>query len=248
MADVFLGAMGWSYKFWPLYDGAKSSDYLARYAESLNSVEVNSTFYRIPSVSSVKNWEAQTPKKFRFSVKIPQSISHSPALRYDPDKLDAFIDHIKPFGDKLGPLLLQLPPSLAPDHIEQLETVLGQLQGYKTAVEFRHKDWFHEPIYEMLRDSDAALVYVEHPSQPSELVETSDFTYVRLEGDRKKVNGEKGVTENDRSQDNHHWAEKINTETGKGRSAYLYVSKYYSGYPPVDIQQIKSKLETIEKV
>ncbi len=115
-------------------------------------------------------------------------------------------------------------------------------------MEFRHKDWFHEPVYEMLRDSNAALVYVEHPWQPSELVETSDFTYVRLEGDRKKVNGEKGVTENDRSQDNHRWAKKINMETGRGQSTYLYVSKYYSGYPPVDIQQIKSKLETIEKV
>ncbi len=94
---------------------AKSSDYLARYSENHNSVEVNSTFYRIPRKSSVENWESQTPRKFRFSVKIPQSISHSPALRYDPEKLDTFLDHIKPFGDKLGPLLLQLPPRLTPE-------------------------------------------------------------------------------------------------------------------------------------
>ncbi len=97
MKPVFLGAMGWSYGFWPLYENNSTSEYLARYSDSFNSVEVNSTFYRIPRKSSVENWRDQTPDEFIFSVKIPQSISHSPALNYDPEKLDAFLDHIKPF-------------------------------------------------------------------------------------------------------------------------------------------------------
>ncbi len=247
MVDVYLGAMGWSYNFWPLYADTGSSDYLTRYSEGFNSVEVNSTFYRIPRKSSVENWRDQTPEGFRFAVKMPQSISHSPRLQYDTEKLDAFLDHIKPFNDKLGPLLLQLPPKLTPEHSDQLDILLTQLQGYRAAVEFRHKDWFNEATYELLREHDVALVYVEHPWQPSEEVETSGFTYVRLEGDRKKVNGEKGVTELDRSIDNKRWAEKIKEQLTQDRATYLYVSKYYSGYPPKDIQDIQAGLEALKE-
>ena len=244
MKHVYLGAMGWSYSFWPIYNDASTSEYLRLYSEIFNSVEVNSTFYRIPRKSSVENWNKQTPDNFTFAVKIPQSISHSSGLNYDPEKLDAFLDHIKPFGDKLGPLLLQLPPRLTPDYSEQLDTLLSQLQDHMIAVEFRHKHWFKESTYRLLRDHNVALVYVEHPWQPSEEVETSDFIYIRLEGDRKKVDGEKGETEQDRTPDNLRWAEKIHQNK---KTTYLYVSKYYSGYPPTDIQQIKTRLEALKE-
>ena len=244
MKQAYLGAMGWSYNFWPIYNDASSTEYLHRYSESFNSVEVNNTFYRIPRKSSVENWNQQTPDGFKFAVKIPQNISHSSAPNYDPEKLDVFLDHIKPFGDKLGPLLLQLPPRLSSDHGEQLDTLLEQLQGFRVAVEFRHKDWFKEVTYRLLRDHNAALVYVEHPWQISEEVETCDFIYVRLEGDRKKVDGEKGETEQDRTPDNLRLVEKIHKNN---KPTYLYVSKYYSGYPPTDIQQIKTGLEALKE-
>ena len=243
MKQVYLGAMGWSYGFWPIYENTSSRDYLTRYSESFNSVEVNSTFYRIPRKSSVENWRNQTPEDFIFSVKIPQSISHSSNLKYDPEKMDAFLDHIEPFQDKLGPLLLQLSPRLTSEHSEQLSILLSQLQDYKVAVEFRHKDWFTEETYQILRTHNAALVYVEHPWQPTAEVETSDFTYVRLEGDRRKVDGEKGESELIRTPDNELWATKIHTSE---KPTYLYVSKYYSGYPPNDINQIKTKLESLK--
>ena len=247
MDTVFLGTMGWSYNFWSLYDGLISSGYLTRYAEYFNSVEVNSSFYRIPSKSTVQNWEKQVSEGFIFSLKVPQSISHSHALDYDQDKLDAFLDHIKPLKEKLGPLLLQLPPTLTSEHSINLGIILDQLNEYNVAVEFRHKDWFREETYTQLRDHNTALVYVEHPWQPTAMVETGEFTYIRLEGDRKKVYGEKGETEQDRYADNLRWADWISSEQNKGRSTYLYVSKFYSGYPPTDIQQIKTRLETIKK-
>jgi uncharacterized protein YecE (DUF72 family) len=205
---------------------------------------VNSTFYRIPRKSSVENWNKQTPDYFRFSVKIPQSISHSSKLSYDPEKLDAFLDHIKPFGNKLGPLLLQLPPRLLPENTPQLEILLNQLEAYSVAVEFRHKNWFQKKTYELLREHNASLVYVEHPWQPSEEIETSHFTYIRLEGDRKKVTGDIGETESDRMGDNIKWAKKVTQQNERNRATYLYVSKYYSGYPPTDLQLIKSKLNS----
>ena len=245
MKQVYLGTMGWSYGFWPIYQNTSSREYLTRYSDHFNSVEVNSTFYRIPRKTSVANWRNQTPESFMFSVKIPQSISHSSKLNYDPEKLDAFLDHITPFQDKLGPLLLQLPPRLTPDHSDQLDILLTQLEGNKLAVEFRHKDWFKEEIYQTLRDHNAALVYVEHPWQPTAEVETSDFSYIRLEGDRRRVDGEKGVIELDRTLDNELWATKIYTSE---KTTYLYVSKFYSGYPPTDIQQIKAKLEALKEI
>ena len=247
METVFLGTMGWSYDFWGLYDGLEPSGYLSRYAEHFNSVEVNSSFYRIPSKSTVQNWRKQVPESFVFSLKIPQSISHSQALNYDPEKLEAFLDNIKPLGERQGPLLLQLPPNLTSEYSMQLSIILDQLVKYRVAVEFRHKDWFKEETYTLLRDHNAALVYVEHPWQPTALVKTGEFTYIRLEGDRKKVNGEKGETEQDRLSDNQRWADWINSEESKGRSTYLYVSKFYSGYPPSDIEQIKVRLETFKE-
>ena len=245
MNQVYLGAMGWSYGFWGIYENTASKDYLSMYSEIFNTVEVNSTFYRIPRKSSVENWRNQTPDDFIFSVKIPQSISHSSGLNFDPEKLDTFLDHIIPFKDKLGPLLLQLPPRLTPDYRYQLAVLLTRLKDNKLAVEFRHKDWFTEETYQMLRDHNAALVYVDHPWHSKAEVETSDFNYVRLEGDRRRVDGERGVTELDRTQDNENWANRIHTSE---KTTYLYVSKYYSGYPPTDIQKIKNKLKALKEI
>ena len=243
MGNIYLGTMGWSYNFWPLYDDIKPSDYLSEYSKKFNSVEINSTFYRIPRKSSVEKWSKQTHENFRFSVKIPQSISHSASLKYDSEKLNVFLEHIKPFGKKLGPLLLQLPPRLDSEHYKQLSVILSQLQNYVVAIEFRNKSWFKEQIYQLLEDYNAAIVYVEHPSRVNTEVETSDFIYIRLEGDQKKVDGGKGITEVDRYQDNIKWADKIlNQKEDNIKNIYLFVSKYYSGYPPTDITQIKSRL------
>ena len=158
--------------------------------------------------------------------------------------MDIFLDRIKRFEIKLGSLLLQLPPRLTSEHSDQLDTLLTQLQGYITAVEFRNKDWFKEKTYQMLRSHNAALVFVEHPWQHSEEIETSDFTYIRLEGDRRKVDGGTGNRELDRSLDNESWAKKIYASK---KTTYLYISKYYSGYPPTDILQIKSNLDTLKE-
>lgn len=247
MTGVYLGAMGWSYDFWPIYKDQPSNKYLKHYSEHFNSVEVNNTFYRIPRKSSVEKWRKETPEGFIFSVKIPQSISHSKELNYDPEKLDVFLDIVSLFKEKLGPLLLQLPPRLNSEHMEQLDTLLTQLSDHKVAVEFRHKDWFNESTYNLFRSHKAALVYVEHPWQPTAMVETGDFSYIRLEGDRRKVDGEKGVTEVDRSIDNLRWAEKLMRESNEKRLAYLYVSKYYSGYPPEDVKKITQSLESLKE-
>jgi uncharacterized protein YecE (DUF72 family) len=241
---LYIGSMGWSYKFWPLYDGIKPGDYLRRYSEHFNSVEINSSFYRIPSRRVVKNWANQVPESFRFTAKFPQSISHAPELVYEEGKLEAFLRNISGLGGKLGPLLLQLPARFKADKLGALGDFLSGLpRRHAYAVEFRHSDWFRDETYRLLRDHDIALVQVEHPKWRTESELTADFTYIRWEGDRKKVGGEKGIVEMDRGGDTMRWGESISALLGEGIAVFGFFSKFYSGYPVSDIRLLQKALE-----
>jgi uncharacterized protein YecE (DUF72 family) len=240
---LYIGSMGWSYKFWPLYDGIKPGDYLRRYSEHFNSVEINSSFYRIPSRRVVENWAKQVPEGFRFAAKFPQSISHAPELVYEEGKLEAFLRNISGLGGKLGPLLLQLPARFKVDKEEVLGDFLSGLpRRHAYAVEFRHSDWFRDETYRLLRDHNVSLVQVEHPKRTSASELTADFVYVRWEGERKKVEGEKGVVEMDRREDTLRWGESISALRGEGVTVYGYFSKFYSGYPVSDILMLQKAL------
>jgi len=244
---VYIGSMGWSYKQWGLFSGVKPGNYLSEYANHFNSVEVNNTFYRIPKTSYVENWVSKVPDGFRFAVKFPRGISHSSGLKADQGMLEAFLSRMPLFSDKLGPLLIQLPHTFKSRQSQGLEDFLGRLPLVnRYAVEFRHESWFNEDTYSILRENKVALVNVEHPSLPSIDVQTADFTYIRLEGDRKTVNGESGEAELDRADDNTRWAEKISGLAENGRDVYCYLSKHYSGYPPGDISQIRAALGSKE--
>jgi uncharacterized protein YecE (DUF72 family) len=232
--------MGWSYKFWPLYNGLKPNEFLRTYAKHFNSVEINSSFYRIPNRKVIENWISQVPDNFRFTAKFPQSISHSPKLNYDEGKLDAFIRNISTLKDKLGPLLLQLPPSFHSTEIKFLTEFLSILPTDLTyAVEFRNQDWFNHETYELLRENDIALVQVEHPKRQQTDELTTDFVYIRWEGNRKIVNGDKGLVEIDKKKNITDWYSKIMNYLKNEMEIYGYFSKFYSGYPVNDIKMIQ---------
>lgn len=242
MGEVYLGSMGWSYKQWEIYDGLKAADYLGAYSQLFNSVEVNNTFYRIPRESSMVNWASKVPDGFRFTVKFPRTISHSSGLEPDQGRLEAFLSRVQLMGDKAGPLLIQFPPTLKPDHLEKLSEFLDKLPlVYRYAVEFRHKDWFNEDTYGLLSENNVAVVNVEHPWQAKTREQTADFSYIRLEGDRKSVKGDSGQLELDRSELNQNWSKRILDLTENG-DVYCYVSKHYSGYPPTDLKQLRDNL------
>lgn len=240
---AYLGTMGWSYRFWvgKLYpEGTKPMAYLTEYARSMNSVEVDATFYRIPSVSTVEAWRDSVPDGFRFAAKFPQTLTHVPGLAYDAERLDVFLRHIGALGEKLGPLLLQFPPFLKPAH-SALDNLLEALpRGGLAAAEFRNRGWFTEETYQILRDHGVALASTNRPGAPE--VETAGFAYLRLEGDRKAVNGERGVVEMDRGDETRERAVWVRRRLDSGKDVYGYVSKYYSGYPPTDIEKLKKHL------
>jgi len=235
--------MGWSYVFWvnKLYPkGTKPTAYLTEYSKHFNSVEVDATFYRIPSETTVKSWATQVPEGFRFAAKFPQAVSHAAGLEYDSEKLDVFLHRIAQLGNKLGPLLIQFPPYLKPDQAKLRDLLDALPPGHLYAAEFRNRGWFTEETYALLRDNEVAFALNNTPGHPE--VYTTGFTYVRWEGDRKVVNGEKGIIEADRDSETAEWAKRIIRFLEADIEVYGYFSKYYSGYPVSDAEELRRLL------
>lgn len=132
---------GWTGTFYP-HDVAKQAR-LSAYAERLTAVEVNSTFYALPSLPTVQRWAQQTPETFRFCPKFPRAITHTARLSAVAEQTDAFLNTMRALGGRLGPLMLQLPPSFAPSALPTLADYLRMLpRDLQIAVEVRHRQWF----------------------------------------------------------------------------------------------------------
>jgi uncharacterized protein YecE (DUF72 family) len=243
-----LGTIGFSYSFWKskFYPSKiTSKDFLVYYATQFNTVEVDSTFYRIPTEQTVLNWRKQVPDGFLFSFKFPQLITHVKMLKDCEYETGVFLNRVGLLEDKVGALLLQFPPNFGVEHLTDLEDYLGKLpRHHRYVVEVRNKSWLSKEFYSILRANNAALAWADS-SLMAEITElTSDFLYVRWEGDRKKVNGTLGRIEADRTGDLKLVADKIKPYVSKQIEAFGYFGKYYSGYPPSDILNLKSHFQS----
>jgi len=242
MSRLYIGTMGWSYGFWlgKLYpEDTASSAFLSEYAKHFNTVELDNTFYRIPSVGAVENWKAQTPDGFLFSAKFPRLITHVKMLQDCQSQVDAFLERMSRLRDKLGPLLVQLPPNFKSERFDHLrDFVISLPKGFRFAVEVRNKSMLEERLYAVLRENNVALTWVDHPYLPEITVRTADFAYIRWEGDRKKVNGTLGRKEIDRTERTKVWADRVTNHLESSLDVFGYFSKYYSGYPPADADQL----------
>lgn len=241
MNKIHIGTMGWSYKFWAdsFYPkGLEVERFLSEYSKHFDTVEVDSTFYRIPSESTISNWKEQTPDGFLFSAKFPRTITHEKMLRDCEEQTERFIDRVSRLQDKLGPLLLQFPKTFTTKHVRLLQDFLVSLpEGYRFAVEVRNTSLLNEEFYSLLRENRVALALLDRQSMPPMETVTADFIYLRWEGDRKKVMGTLGRVEVDRTNEIEAWAEKIHRLL-ENSEVFGYFSKYYSGYPPSDAKQV----------
>ncbi len=179
----------------------KKTAYLGYYAEQFDSVEVDATFYRIPSEKTVRGWYEQTPENFVFACKVPQSITHESCLVDCDDQLRAFLDVMSGLRHKLGPMLFQFPYfnrktfARPEEFLDRLRAFLPKLPGdLRFAVEIRNKDWVGPELLDLLRKYKVAFTLIDHPwmSRPSELMRngdivTSEFVYIRLLGDRYAI-------------------------------------------------------------
>ena len=183
---AYVGTSGWSYKEWKgsFYPADLPADEMLRYyAGRFPSVEVNNSFYRVPSERVVMEWAEQTPPEFRFVLKASRRITHINRLTAADDSLEYFLKIANVLGERRGPTLFQLPPSLKKD-LPRLQDFLGRLpRAWSAAMEFRHVSWYSDDVYEALRSHDVALVAVdedeeEGPGAP--LVPTATWGYVRM--------------------------------------------------------------------
>jgi uncharacterized protein YecE (DUF72 family) len=239
ISRVHIGTMGWSYRFWTgrLYpERLRPKEFLTEYARHFNSVELDNTFYRIPSSSTVKTWKEQTPEGFKFSAKFPRVITHVKKLQNCEKEVDRFISSMSQLQTKLGPLLFQFPGIFGLKQLPLLQEFLPSLPtSCHYAVEVRNRNILVEKLYSVLRENKVAFALTGQTGVSFEEV-TADFAYVRWEGDRR-VSGTLGKTEVDRTEDTKKWAERIAGLLGHGFEVFGYFSKYYSGYPPSDAEQ-----------
>jgi uncharacterized protein YecE (DUF72 family) len=246
MQNLHLGTIGFSYNFWKgkFYPNKTSSkNYLAYYSTQFNTVEIDSSFYRIPTSQTVENWRKQVPEGFLFSLKFPQIITHIKMLRDCQYETNVFIERVDLLKEKLGALLLQFPPNFNFDHLVDLENFLKKLPpNHRYVVEIRNKSWLNQEFYSILKDNNVALARSDSPLMAQIPEVTSNFLYFRWEGERKKVNGTLGKIEADRSEDLKLEAEKIRLFADNPTTIFGYFGKYYSGYPPSDILNLQKYL------
>jgi uncharacterized protein YecE (DUF72 family) len=182
---LFAGASGYSFKEWKgtFYPpDMKPDGMLAFYSARLPTVEINNTFYRMPKVEMLENWARTAPEGFRFAIKASRRITHFAHLKPESADSVAFLYRaLAVLGDKLGPVLFQLPPVMKKD-LGRLTAFLRLLpEGHRAAFEFRNDTWFADDVYDALKAAGAALCLSEREDNaPPPLVQTTDWGYVRL--------------------------------------------------------------------
>ena len=185
MRPVRIGCSGWNYKDWRelVYPkGCPPSRWLEHYATLFDTVEVNATFYRLASRDAVARWVEQTPAHFCFTLKMSRYITHIKRLTALDTGVEKFYERVEPLTTtpKMGPVLWQLPENFHRDD-DRLAGALEALPPGRHTFEFRHKSWFVEPVYDMLRERGVALTIGDHPERPFQSYEmTADWTFVRF--------------------------------------------------------------------
>jgi uncharacterized protein YecE (DUF72 family) len=184
MTRFFVGTSGYSYKEWKgsFYpEKLPQKEMLSYYAQRFSTVEINNSFYRMPSEDVLESWTAEVPKTFRFAFKAPQTITHRKRLKNAEEETDTFLRATAVLKDRCGPLLFQLPPNLKKD-LPRLDTFLRFLGGRPpTAIEFRHASWIDDEVFDCLRANSCALCLADIDDAPApDLVSTANWGYVRL--------------------------------------------------------------------
>jgi uncharacterized protein YecE (DUF72 family) len=180
---VFVGTSGYNYPEWrgTFYPEKFSTDkMLAYYAERFPTVEINYTFYRMPTEKLLSGWSAGTPEHFTFTLKAPRRITHDSKLQRCEDTLQAFVRTAKTLGPKLAVLLFQLPPNFKKDAVVLRDFVQLIPDGTRAAFEFRHASWLDAETYDTLRSRNLALCVADSEKMSTPVEVTADYGYFRL--------------------------------------------------------------------
>ncbi|CAN5364484.1 DUF72 domain-containing protein [soil metagenome] len=220
--QIWIGTSGFQYAEWKgtFYpEDLPASKMLPWFAEHLSTTEINYTFHRIPSARTIENWKALTPEKFRFALKAPQKVTHFAKLRDCQDTLAYFCRVIAALGDRLGPVLFQLPPNFK-KNTEVLSSFLRELPTLRAAFEFRHESWLEEEVFALLRSHNIALCLADTEKLTAPTTVTADYGYLRLR------------REDYVSADLEHWAAFIRKQESVWQETFVYFKHEESGTGP----------------
>jgi uncharacterized protein YecE (DUF72 family) len=243
MRRTLIGCSGWNYRHWRdgvFYpDALPAGRWLGHYASQFDTVELNTTFYRLPSTRAAERWAAETAEGFTFAVKVSRFATHVQRLRTAGRDLETLLGRIEPLmsAGKLGPLLWQLPPTFHRDD-ERLARALGELPtSLRHAFEFRHRSWFAPEVMKLLEAHDVALVIADRPEivgfQTHDL--TADFVFVRFHHGSRGRRGNYSSTELD------DWAGRIRGWSSD-RDVYAYFNNDWEGFAPANAAALRSKV------
>jgi uncharacterized protein YecE (DUF72 family) len=239
--QIYVGCSGWSYSSWkgPFYPiDLDNSEWLNYYSHVFDFVEIDSSFYRIPTAFTVKNWLKKTPDNFRFTAKFPKVITHDKRLKNVENELEIFFSQIDPLQEKTSALLIQLPPSLGiVEGLEALRELVPELDNrFRYAVEVRNNSWFQDLAYSFFANNNICMVWSQLAGLRTPPVITTDFLYVRFIGDRRIGEEDFGRIQIDRIAEMQYWSDKVKqiTENVADRVelAIVAANNHYAGFGP----------------
>jgi len=240
-----IGTSGWHYEHWRdrFYPRELSKDkWLEFYAGHFATVELNNSFYRLPSESAFATWHDSSPANFTFAVKVSRFITHIKRLKDTGEAVEKFIARAKILKEKLGPLLYQLPPNMHRND-EVLQSFLSTLpQGMKHVVEFRHQSWLEEKVFEILHKYNIGFCVFDMPSVSCPLAVTADFAYIRF-------HGSSGLYFSCYSDEElASWAEKLADLAARLKTVYIYFNNDAEAFAVRNAITLRSYLEKGERI
>lgn len=246
---IRIGCSGWSYADWvgTFYPkDSPSRDYLKLYSSVFDCVEIDSTFYRAPSPTIVQQWYSGTPPSFVFAPKLPKRITHDKHLQDVQSYLEHFLRTMGQLKEKLGPVVVQLPPSFKLSKHEKILTdfVTTLDPEYRFAVEFRNKSWFNPKVEKLLSSKNVCQAWSINQYLTTPPTVTSDFIYLRFVGDRKITKFTK--IEKDQSDTMKTWSKSLQEAGDSVRERFIFFNNHFAGFSPASANEFRRLMGMVE--
>jgi len=226
-AKYFIGTSGWHYEHWrgTFYpEMLPKPKWLEFYAAKFQTVELNNTFYRLPSEEAVAVWKDSTPTGFVFAAKASRYITHVKRFRNVTDSVGTFLERLRILGEKLGPVLYQTPPNMYRDDTLLASFLATLPRGQRSVFEFRHESWLNQKVFGVLREHGAGFCVFDMPDIHCPVVATSDFAYIRFHGSAGMYSS--SYSDGALSA----WARKIAGLASAVEQVYVYFNNDVAGY------------------
>ncbi len=242
MSLSYIGTSGWHYDHWRCRfypEELAKAGWLKFYTTYFTTVELNNSFYRLPSEDAFTTWHDSSPGNFIFAVKVSRFITHIKRLKNTGDAVEKFISRAKILGEKLGPLLYQLPPNMHRDD-DRLVSFLSTLpRGMKHVFEFRHQSWLDDGVFEALHKYNIGLCVFDMPSLTCPLVATADFAYIRFHGSTGLYSS--CYTDAELAE----WAEKLADLAANLKATYIYFNNDAEAFAVKNAKTLRGYLEEL---